>query len=111
MKTGISDSGVNLTQKGFLQITIKLPPIKEQHLIVSEIESRLSVCDKLEESITYSLKQAETLRQSILRKAFEGKLVSQDPNDEPACVLLEHIKAEKEKNKPEKKVKMKKVNI
>ena len=92
-------------------IPFPLAPLAEQQAIVSEIESRLSVCDKLEESITYSLKQAEALRQSILKKAFEGKLVSQDPSDEPANVLLEHIKAEKEKNKPEKMVRLKKVKI
>ncbi|MFN7261002.1 MAG: restriction endonuclease subunit S [Cyclobacteriaceae bacterium] len=54
---------------------IILPPIDEQRLIIQEIESRLSVCDKVEETITTSLAQAETLRQSILKKAFEGKLV------------------------------------
>jgi type I restriction enzyme, S subunit len=48
---------------------------EEQQQIVQEIESRLSVCDKIEETITNSLKQAEALRQSILKKAFEGKLV------------------------------------
>jgi type I restriction enzyme S subunit len=48
--------------------------LKEQQQIVQEIESRLSVCDKIEETITNSLKQAEALRQSILKKAFEGKL-------------------------------------
>ena len=85
-----------------------LPPLTEQNRIVSEIESRLSVCDKLEESIILSLKKSEALRQSILKKAFEGKLVPQDPNDEPASVLLERIKAEKEKNMPEKKLKTKK---
>jgi type I restriction enzyme S subunit len=42
-----------------------------------------------------SLRQAETLRQSILKRAFEGKLVPQDSNDEPASILLERIKAEK----------------
>jgi type I restriction enzyme, S subunit len=54
---------------------VALPPLEEQQQIVQEIESRLSVCDKIEETITDSLKQAEALRQSILKKAFEGKLV------------------------------------
>ena len=49
--------------------------IKEQEIIVKEIASRLSVADKMEESITQSLHQSEALRQSILKKAFEGKLV------------------------------------
>ncbi len=52
------------------------PPFEEQNLIVQEIESRLSVADKMEESITQSLQQAEALRQSILKKAFKGKLVT-----------------------------------
>ena len=56
-------------------IPFPLPPIEEQHLIVQEIESRLSVADKMEESIAKSLQQAEALRQSILKKAFSGELV------------------------------------
>jgi len=79
------------------KIELPLPTLEEQHTIVAEIESRLSVCDKIEESIEQSLKRSESLRQSILKKAFEGKLVPQDPNDEPASVLLDRIKAEKEK--------------
>ena len=75
LKTGISDSGVNLTQKGFVKILIPLPPLPEQHRIVQEIESRLSVCDKIEETIGQSPRQAETLRQSILQRAFAGRLV------------------------------------
>ena len=55
---------------------IPFAPLKEQQLIVSELESKLTVCDKIEETISQSLQQAETLRQSILKKAFEGKLVS-----------------------------------
>ena len=76
----------------------------EQHQIVAEIESRLSVCDKLEESIAQSLLQAEALRQSILKKAFEGKLVPQDPNDEPAEKLLARIRAERAQTKPARKI-------
>ncbi len=74
-----------------------LPPLPEQHRIVEEIERRFSVADEVEKAIDNSLKQAERLRQSILKKAFEGKLVPQDPNDEPAEKLLERIKMEKEK--------------
>jgi Restriction endonuclease S subunits len=55
---------------------IVVPPIKEQQRIVDELESKLTVCDKIEETISQSLQQAETLRQSILKKAFEGKLVT-----------------------------------
>lgn len=50
--------------------------LEEQQLIVDELESKLTVCDKIEETISHSLQQAETLRQSILKKAFEGKLIN-----------------------------------
>jgi type I restriction enzyme S subunit len=70
-------------------------PKPEQLAIVSAIESRLSVCDKLEQTIDQTLALSASLRQSILKKAFEGRLVPQDPNDEPAEKLLERIKTEK----------------
>jgi type I restriction enzyme, S subunit len=65
----------NLSLADVSNIRIALPPIEEQQQIVQEIESRLSVCDKIKETITNSLKQAEGLRQSILKKAFEGNLI------------------------------------
>lgn len=71
-----STSGLHTLNLGKInKLELPICSIEEQIQIVREIESRLSVCDKLEETITNSLKQAETLRQSILKKAFEGKLV------------------------------------
>jgi type I restriction enzyme, S subunit len=55
-------------------IPIALPSKLEQKRIVDELESKLTACDRIEETISHSLQQAETLRQSILKKAFEGKL-------------------------------------
>jgi len=62
--------------KDFKEIDMLVPPVKEQQLIVDELESKLTVCHKIEETISQSLQQAETLRQSILKKAFEGKLLN-----------------------------------
>jgi type I restriction enzyme S subunit len=65
----------SLAKTDIQSIDIQVPPLEEHHRIVQEIESRLSVADKMEESITESLQQAEALRQSILKKAFSGELV------------------------------------
>ena len=89
-------------------MALSLPPTLEQHRIVAEIERRLSVADEIEKTIDQSLKQAERLRQSILKRAFEGKLVPQDPNDEPASVLLEQILLQKEINEKNSKAKRRK---
>ena len=77
-------------------ITIPLPPLDEQRRIVFEVERFLSVIKQSEAAVEVSLKRAERLRQSILKQAFSGQLVPQDPNDEPALALLERIKAERE---------------
>jgi type I restriction enzyme S subunit len=98
-----------INNKNILPLIFPLYPLEIQLLIVQEIESRLSVCDKIEENIEQGLQQAEALRQSILKKSFEGKLVPQDPNDEPARVLLERIKEERVEAQSEKKTKTKKV--
>jgi len=72
--TGTAQKTVALSS--LRNFNIPLCSHNEQQLIVSELESKLTVCDKIEQTITQSLQQAETLRQSILKKAFEGKLIN-----------------------------------
>lgn len=89
----------NLNQKILHNVPVPFCNLKEQNEVIQQIESRLSVAEKLEQEIEDGLKQAEALRQSLLKKAFEGRLVPQDPNDEPASVLLARIKTETAKPK------------
>ncbi len=74
---------------------IPFPPLEEQNIIVERIEKLFSLADYIEETVDSKLEQSKNLRQSILKKAFEGKLVPQDPNDEPAEILLEKIKKQR----------------
>ena len=99
-----STSGVNnINSKELQDLKIPIYHVEEQHQIVREIESRLSICDKIEENIKEGLTKAEALRQSILKKAFEGKLLSKDEIErckqeadyEPASELLRKIKENK----------------
>ncbi len=80
-----------------LEQIVPFPSVEEQKQITEEIERRFSVADEIDKIIDISLKQVDRLRQSILKRALEGKLVPQDPNDEPASELLERIKIEKTK--------------
>jgi type I restriction enzyme S subunit len=99
-----STSGVNNINSGELSsLIIPLCSKDEQIKIADELESQFSVIDNLEKTIESGLLKSEALRQSILKKAFEGKLVPQDPNDEPASELLKRIQAEKKKYLEEQK--------
>ena len=89
----------NLTLEICRDLPLPLPPFQEQEQIVAEVEQRLSVITQLEAIVEANLKRAERLRQSILKEAFAGRLVPQDPNDEPASVLLERIRKEREGQK------------
>ena len=88
-------------------LPIPLPPLAEQEKIVALVEERLSQIDSAVKTIDAELIRSKRLRQSILNQAFEGKLVPQDPKDEPVAVLLERIKASKETEQPKKAKKAK----
>lgn len=103
---GTTIAGV--TKKRLSELPFALAPVAEQSKIVEEIERRLSVGGEMQAAVEQSIKRAERLRQSILKRAFEGKVVPQDPTDEPASVLLQRIKAEKAKRETEKKTRKKK---
>jgi type I restriction enzyme S subunit len=87
-------ASINLTKLGALPVPV--PPLTEQQRIVAEVERRLSAVEKLEAEVEAGLRRAERLRQAILKRAFAGRLVPQDPNDEPAAALLERIRVERD---------------
>ena len=102
----VSSAGQNtVSQTTIKAIQVPTCSIDEQNQIVQEIESRLSVCNKTEETIANSLTKSEALRQSILKKAFEGKLLSahvlenikNHPEYESAEELLKRIQKERSK--------------
>ena len=75
---------------------IPLPPLNEQKRIVAKIESIFGRIDLVEKQVKMALNQLDTLKSSTLQQAFKGKLVPQNPNDEPAKILLQNIKQEQE---------------
>ena len=85
-----------ITQKSLKGLVIPLPTKPEQEQIVSQIEQGFSLIENTTQIIESTLQKLQTMKMSVLKQAFEGKLVPQDPNDEPASVLLEKIKSTKE---------------
>ena len=86
----------NIFQGKIRTLVFAIPPLSEQERIVAEVERRFSVVEELEIQVEANLKRADRLRQAILKCAFQGELVPQDPNDEPASVLLGQTRAERE---------------
>lgn len=89
------------TARPFLSLTnlktvvLPIPPLTEQEEIINCVGALFKKADEIEERYKKAKAFVDKLIQSILAKAFRGELVPQDPNDEPASVLLEKIKAER----------------
>jgi len=101
MKTGISDSGLNLTHSRFSTLEVPLPPINEQKRIVAKIEELFSELDAGEESLRRVRRQLGVYRQSLLKQAFEGKLTAPWRKQNPHLLespgqLLKRIKEERQ---------------
>ena len=106
-------SGVQHPRIKFEKISkyvIPLPPLAGQKRIASKLESILGGIDSTEKLLDAVLSKIDLLKKSVLKRAFEGKLVPQDPNDESASVLLERIKKEKTKLEQGESVKRRKRN-
>jgi type I restriction enzyme, S subunit len=95
LTTGMTGSDLpHITGDGLAKYTIGLPPLAEQQEIVRRVDALFKTADALEARYRKAKAHIDKLTQSILAKAFRGELVPQDPNDEPASVLLEKIRQE-----------------
>jgi len=92
---GVTYVGINI--EDLRRLPVPIPPRKEQQRIVSKIKELYSLAGQMEDCIYKTENRINVLEQSILSRAFHGELVPQDPNDEPASVLLERIQSQKEK--------------
>lgn len=93
LATGTKESMRNISQAKLRRVRVALPPSDEQLRIVEEIERQSSFLDACDRAVEVGLAHSAALRRSVLKSAFEGKLVPQDPTDEPASALLERIRA------------------
>ncbi len=100
----------NLNLQIIRSITVPLPTLAEQARIGEVLATQLEACKSQEEVIDKALNQSAAQRQNLLKAAFSGQLVPQDPNDEPASVLLERIRAERTASSSARKRPLRKVS-
>ena len=93
----------HLSITDFARLPLPIPPLSEQQEIVRRVERLLALADNIEQRYKKAQTFIDKLTPSLLAKAFRGELVPQDPNDEPASVLLERIRVERGKGKPRRR--------
>ena len=98
----------SINQTVLRSLPVPLPPLREQKHVVGRLANTLRSVELASTELIRQLNRATSLRQSILERAFRGLLVPQDPNDEPASVLVERIGAERRSNRSKKKHRPKK---
>lgn len=91
----VGSTAPHLNVRDVKALLIPVPPVDQQETLVAELDTRLSFVDACERAVDAGLARSAALRRSVLRAAFEGRLVPQDPSDEPASVLLDRIRAER----------------
>ncbi|PPS37722.1 hypothetical protein ACTACM_07615 [Pseudomonas fragariae (ex Marin et al. 2024)] len=94
----------NISLSTLLAMPVPLPPLTEQSGALTEVENCYELIRRQEDAAEFSIKQSAAQRQNILRAAFTGQLVPQDPSDEPASVLLARIRAERAERAMQPKV-------
>jgi type I restriction enzyme S subunit len=92
---GLAGSMPKISQPVLDRLEVPVPPEGEQDRIVTEVERQISFVEACERAVDVGLARSAGLRRSVLKAAFEGRLVPQDPSDEPASVLLDRIRAER----------------
>jgi type I restriction enzyme S subunit len=85
----------NLKTPDYLELLVPVPPLENQRRIVTRIDEQLSASDALRAAIERAQRRSASLRRAVLERAFRGELVPQDPDDEPASVLLDRIGTER----------------
>jgi type I restriction enzyme S subunit len=93
-EAGVTREGLNYAQ--IRSLPIPITSTKTQNKVIMKIEELFSFAEQIEKSVHEAKKRTDIIDQAILSKAFRGELVPQDPKDEPASVLLDRIRQEKE---------------